>query len=260
VKPNSVLVSATILETKEVPIHIEEIKDVPTGYSLEGLTCVPEKVVVKGTRESLSSFSAITIPAEEIDLSQASDDTEFSINITQYLPEGIDLLDLDQGTVVVTADLEPMQEKTFVIPVNQLKVLNLNPAYDIVFEQSAITITVQGMQDVLDELTVEDLGAYIDMKDYTDGNFSVLVSRNPISGVIDTQIVYVSGSIVLKRIENESIPEIEDGSEENSETGEGDEGITEPDEDASNEPDADGEQANLDEGEDVEGEIMPGTN
>lgn len=197
-EPSSVQVTAHILETKEVSINVETTGRIKEGYSLVSLKCVPSKVVVKGDRDALSAFSSITIPANEIDLSNATGKVEKSINITQYLPEGVNLVDEDQGTVIVTADIEKLSTKTFKIPVSAIDVLNLNTLYKVQFNQTEITITVMGKAEALNNLTAEALGVYIDLKGYEEGIFNVTVSRNEIEGIIDSEVIQISGEIVKK--------------------------------------------------------------
>lgn len=109
--PNAVTLRAEILETKNLSVVIQSSGVVADGYSFEEkLEYTPSTIEVKGTREELSAISEILVPASEVDLSQVKADIKV-INISQYLSEGIELVDPELSTVIVTAKVIPLETK-----------------------------------------------------------------------------------------------------------------------------------------------------
>lgn len=71
------------------------------GYMLESVDSSPSFVDVYGDEETLSKYSSITIPEEELSISGATTTVTRSLDITPYLPEGLRLA--QPGTEVTIA-------------------------------------------------------------------------------------------------------------------------------------------------------------
>ena len=71
------------------------------GYMLESVDSSPSFVDVYGDEETLSKYSSITIPEEELSINGAATTVTRSLDITPYLPEGLRLA--QPGTEVTIA-------------------------------------------------------------------------------------------------------------------------------------------------------------
>ena len=66
------------------------------------MDCEPQTIQVSGTKEMLDTISEIEIPTSEIDVSDVTKKVEKTVDITQYLPEGIKLVDENANTILIT--------------------------------------------------------------------------------------------------------------------------------------------------------------
>ena len=124
---DSVKVTVPILETKEVTINASAIGEPADGYEQTGtVTESPATVKIAGRAAVLDKISEITIPAEELDLTDATAPVTNTIDIREYLPSDISLADADfDGTVTVSADIEQIRRKTISFDADSVQLLNI---------------------------------------------------------------------------------------------------------------------------------------
>ena len=103
---SSVTISAKILSAKEVSLVIIPKGNPAEGYYLKELKVDPEKISLKGTAAVLNKITEIEIPEEVLSIDKLIDDVETTIDITEYLPEGVELIDGSQQTIKLYADIE----------------------------------------------------------------------------------------------------------------------------------------------------------
>ena len=161
--PNAVTLRAEILETKNLTVVLQSSGVVAEGYFLEGLECSPAIIGVKGTKEELSMITELTVPANEVDISQAKDNLKKVVNISQYLPEGIELLDPELSTVIVTAKISPLEKKVIDLETKNIMLLNLNPLYQFKFDEQIVKVTVKGQKSLLSTFDVNSMVAQLDL-------------------------------------------------------------------------------------------------
>lgn len=165
------------------------------GYEVEKVTTTPETITVVGTDEALEALkeagNRIEIPAEEIDVTDRSEDYTTKIDISQFLPENIRLATDVSSSVIVTATILPDGSKLFDVPVTNIAQQNLGENLVAVFGTSDIEVRVKGNQSTLRQLKGEDITGYVDLIDLTEGTHSVEVQIELPSGVslVDSVLV-----------------------------------------------------------------------
>ena len=70
----------------------------------EGTAC--SEVLLAGEKYVLKNLEKIVIPAEALAMSEVTDRTEKVVDISEYLPKDVQLLDENAGSVVVTVNVE----------------------------------------------------------------------------------------------------------------------------------------------------------
>ena len=169
----TVTISAKILSVKEIPL-VFSTAGAPYGdYRVVEISSKPETVKVKGSSTILNPLSSLTIPGDVLNVSGAREDITTTIDISEYLPDGVELVNASDATVTVTVRIEAYESKKFNLNTSQITVDGLDTNYDLSFEQSTVDVTVSGLKDNLNVLTVSQLSAAIDVTDLGVGTHQV---------------------------------------------------------------------------------------
>ena len=165
----TVTISAKILRVKEIPL-VFSTTGTPSGdYRVVEITSDPENIQIKGSAAVLNPIMSLAVPAEVLNVSGARDDLTTTIDITEYLPDGVELVDAAEATVTVKVRIEAYQSKNFTISTNNITVNGLDDAYDIHFKQDTASVTVSGLQNDLNRLSAGNLAASVDVSGMEEG-------------------------------------------------------------------------------------------
>lgn len=104
---DKVMTSVEILQTKEVPVKIAVTGTPADGYQLSGDTAIePSSITIAGRRSAIEDVESVSIPSSELDVTGLSKSLVKTVNITQYLPDGVTLADPDSDkNIKVTVDI-----------------------------------------------------------------------------------------------------------------------------------------------------------
>lgn len=194
-----VTVNVQILNTKDVGLEFGVSGEPKEGYIFSSITSEPEKVQVCGTAEALAEVDILEIPASEVDISGVSEKQEIAVDILPYLPDGIQLVDETANNVVVTVTIEPEGARTIELPVEAVRVNNLQDNLKVSFDsQTDIELQFKGPQEALSTLDVRN-AASIDLKAYTKpGEYEVPVNVEVPSGITLTKKLTVKVTLTEK--------------------------------------------------------------
>lgn len=185
----TVLVKADIVPTKMVSLIFATTGTPEENYQVTGISYTPEKISVKGSSAALNALSAIEIPPEVLNVDGASENIDTTIDITEYLPEGISLTDDDQRTIAVEVTIEGYETKSFILNTSDIVIEGLSNSLQASFPQNRVTIRISGLKTDLDALTEDMVVAAIDLSGYKAGTFSVEVKVD-----LDDQLYQVQSS------------------------------------------------------------------
>lgn len=166
-------VEVQVLATKEVPIELNPSGIPAEDYLATGEVKIePEKVLLAGSVYTLSNVSKIVIPETELDITDAEEDVVNEINIKKYLPDNVILADGSfNGRVTVTAYIEPRVERTLLIPVTNIRVLNLPEGFEYEPEEGEICrVRISGLDAVVSAVEPNAIQGTIDIKEWMDRN------------------------------------------------------------------------------------------
>ena len=163
----------------DVTIEAETYGKPEDGYRIGEITTTPAKLSIVGSDEALESFKAegnrILIPesSHDVDISGASSDQDFIIDITIYLPEGISLVSDTSSSVVVSVEILPEDSRSIEIETKNIKKKNLAPDYTAVFSDSKISVRIKSDGGDLSALNAEDISASADLTGILHGEHAV---------------------------------------------------------------------------------------
>src|SRR5699024_7785268 len=89
-------------------------------------------------------------------------DRQVTLDLTGYLPEGVQLTEGD-GIIQVVIRVEPLTNRRFELPVSQIRLEGDTGRYEYAFEQDTVSVVVQGLSEDLDQLTTDGFDAQIDV-------------------------------------------------------------------------------------------------
>lgn len=197
-------VSVEVMKVKGIPVVFDVEGSPAEGYKYTGCVSTPESVQVCGKSEDIDKISEIDVPASVIDISGASEPIKLSVDITPYLPEGVELVDENSGNVKVTVKIE--QEGTLSVDfmVSSIRINNLAENLQVSYEPDAeITFRFTGDEDLLDTLDISN-AVSVDLSDYDrPGTYDIPVKVNLPEGISQDGQVTVQLTLAEKASEGD---------------------------------------------------------
>lgn len=194
IQPANVEVVIPVRKVKTVPITVDTKGTLNKAYSLKTLVPTPDKVEIAGD-ESINNITALK--TEQIDLGTLTPNKVVVAKI--LLPPGVTLLDSD-GTVKVKAVLDNVVEKTFQA---QISLKNINETYNATLDNSKLTVTLAGPEEIINTIKNEDFNYTIDASSFTEEK-DYVVNINNINipdGVVKVSSTPQSVKVTVKKKE-----------------------------------------------------------
>lgn len=160
---DKVKVKIQVVPTKSVPLYVKVEGTPAEGYRHIQTDYKPESVMVSGSKADLDKLKSITIP---IRIDGAKKDVEEEIDITKYLGTGTTYKVADEFTTVsVRCVIEKNGKRTFSFINSDINLKNLPADLNCTYvdENERHTITINGGEDDLQNITLTSLGASIDV-------------------------------------------------------------------------------------------------
>lgn len=213
---SSVSVRVTIQKTKEVPIQIIPTGEVEEGYGIAGeIEYQPTTVLIAGAEDDLRSVREIRI--EDIDVTGLNSNYETTIDINNYLPEGVVVADRTQE-IAVKINIEKLQEKTMTLRVADINFEGELEGfkYGINAEESQFEFTVTGLKRDLDALQISALAPTVDVSNCTaERDYTLAVVLKEIEGLRYDNNLQVVVTVTKTEATTTSEDDTEDGTTEN---------------------------------------------
>lgn len=160
-----ITVSVEVLKIKSVPISLSVSGTPAEGYKYTGYSSEPETVQIYGEKDVVDKIEEIDVPV--IDVSGASQPIQKSVNISEYLPEGVQLVYEKTANITVTAMVEEEGTRTINFMVSSIQINNLAEGLQVSYEpDTEIALRFSGDQKALEMLDISnavsvDMSAYV---------------------------------------------------------------------------------------------------
>lgn len=164
---DGVSVQVELLRTKNVALEFDtSLIQTARGYEFTGITFEPQSVQVSGESRNLSALKTLSIPAQALEMSGISEKTEKIVDVSDYLPAGVQLADENAGRVVVTISVERDGTRSYDVTVGSVIVNNLAEDLTMNYETAdMLEIQVRGPKETLKNLEL-DKAVSINLKKY----------------------------------------------------------------------------------------------
>ena len=156
-------VTVPIWPTKSVAVVISPSGEVAAGYSYDKVTCYPTAITITGEQELLDKVTEIAVPEGVVDITDASKNLELNLDIEQYLPQGIYLVDKSDATIRVTVGVSSQVTRSYQMAVNQIGLLNAPEDYRVSFDVTQVSVVLRGTASELEQMSEADIKCTINL-------------------------------------------------------------------------------------------------
>ena len=170
---STVTVSAEILNTKEVALAVRPAGLPAEGYTVTSISSTPTTILLKGDKALLNSINSIEIPDNIISIAGKDKDVKAIVDVSEYIPEGVSLVDPENSNVEITVAIGKIKEKVFSINSENIIVTGLATQYKLEFAVSSVAVHVSGVEKDIASLNSETLSGSIDVTNLTAGAHEV---------------------------------------------------------------------------------------
>ena len=173
---STVTVTVRILDIKDVALIFNVTGTPADGYAYMDMEYEPKTIAIKGTASALNNVTAINIPQNALDISGARSDITQVIDVAEYLPDGVAVVDPSQAKVRVTVHIAQLSTRVVNLFPSSIRVLNLQEGYTLNFDTAVVRVNVSGIAADLLALDTNNIIARIDAGQLTPGTHEVEVA------------------------------------------------------------------------------------
>lgn len=205
---NDVKVEVVVFATKTVPVEYQVMGEPEKGYMLTGeIDTTPESVVIAGPTLMLNNTNALVVPAEELDITGATENFVKDINLRKFLTGGIVFADKAfDGKAKVTVYVEKIAELELDITQLNLQITNkpMNKLVEYKADAEIPKLRIEGLDRYVSAVNADSVRGIIDvqawmneqqMEDLPSGTYQL-----PVAFVLNSKIKQVEPVMVTLEV------------------------------------------------------------
>ncbi len=202
---DTVEVTVNILHTKSVEVRYSTSGTTPEGIYLDDITLDVSKINIMGSAEAINSITTVTIPESIINLSEISESTSITVDMSAYLPEGVYIATGSSSQVTVTIEVSGLQTQSYAVPISNISAKNLTDGLVATFEGKTITIEITASKADLSEIKAANITGYVDAEGLSIGTHTLQIILD-----LDEESYTYSATTATIEIIHEEDEQIED--------------------------------------------------
>ena len=168
-------IRVNVLRAKQVPISTinkDELGKPADGYVVDDVILSSDSITVYGSEESLDSIESLDIQ-DDIDVSDAKGDVTQNIDVTGKLPKGLSVS--GESTITVKVLIKKLITRTFEYDASEVSLNDLSSDLDVQLVTKKVKVTLQGEEEVISQLTKDDMAISADLGKVKEGTTTVHV-------------------------------------------------------------------------------------
>ena len=173
VDQDTATVTVTIVREKQVDVIVGTSGQLPEGLYLDSVTVNPEKVYIVGSADALNNITAIEIPDKIVDLSKIQGSTTTTVDLNEYLPEGVKVVDGASAEAKIVIKVSEDATKKFEVPTANITVRNLGDDVTASFKDSKVTVRITGNKEELAALDAKTITGFVDASGLSEGEHTL---------------------------------------------------------------------------------------
>lgn len=166
-----------VLKTVTVPVIVmaADIEGTPAeGYRFTGATCSISEVTIAGSKTALSEVaSGIVLRSDLFTINGANRNVEVDLDLNDFLPDGVQLINMDDSTVTVTMNVEALITRSFSLNLDQVSFMNPSENMSYTLSEGSYQVVLEGLKEDLDEFDASSLSGYVDVGGLGAGEYDV---------------------------------------------------------------------------------------
>lgn len=172
IEPKFVDVEVPIKPAKVVPVVVKYTGNIAQNLILRSVKPKVETITIIGDSKYIDKIKEITTVPFDISKLTTSSTRDVRLNI----PNGVGILG-DTRSINVEFTVENKIEKTFTVPI---KILNQSEGFNYdALSSDSITITIIGAESIVNSIDINNISAYIDVKDLGENIHTIPVKVVP---------------------------------------------------------------------------------
>lgn len=162
-------VKVSIWQTAEIPVTFDYTGYAASGYAATGqIETTAAAVIVAGKSNALKHVSEIVVPAEAVDITDATENYVTEIDIRGYLPDNVFLADASQAKIGVTVLIEEKISKRLELRGETVSITGLPEGYNasITGLEETFIIEVIGLSQDLAQVQAANIAGRVDIMEW----------------------------------------------------------------------------------------------